>query len=61
MAEYVFIASLGIDGAEKNEILEIDDEVLDRLSEEGRQEYLENYLEQWACDHIKLRWEEKAS
>lgn len=58
MKQYLFFVSLINSDIEEKEIIEIDDDVFNALSDEGKQEFLENYIESWARSQIVTRWEE---
>lgn len=59
MARYLFTANLGCEESEKSEFIEIDDELLDTMSSDGRQEYIEEFLEEWANSKLTMRWEKQ--
>jgi len=58
MTTYRFTVMVEEDQLEKNEIIDIDDYVLNQLSDEGKQEFIEDYLEKWAGEKIVTHWEE---
>ncbi len=51
--------SIGYPGSEHKDIIEIDDEGLEGLTEEERNRVIDDAVKEWAWNYIELDWEKK--
>ena len=49
--------SIGYLGAEREDVITIEDEALDGLTEKEKEEIINNEVEEWAWNYIELNWE----
>jgi hypothetical protein len=49
---------IGIVGATRTVIIEIDDEELENMTEDEQREYIDEYVQEWANNDIDIGWEE---
>lgn len=61
MAKFKFNLSIGCSTAMETDEMEIDDEELKGLSEEEREKYIQDRLEEWASNYIEMWFEEANS
>jgi len=49
---------IGVVGATRTAIIEIEDKELEDMAEDEQKEYIGEYVQEWANNYIEIGWEE---